>query len=296
MEPLSYSDAVKFFPSYTPQQKLEAYGILGGIPYYLEQFDPDEDIRTNVCDYVLARGCPLYTEVNFLLREELQEPSTYNAVLDAVAAGETQLGKIAQKGMLDTSSANTYLRRLESLRILEREFSVQMGAQERTKKGRGLWRVNDNYVRFWYAAVAPYVSELDQGDVEGVWEHVIAPNINDLLSRPFEDVCRQWVRRRNIEGDLPFRYRVLGRWWQDANEIDIVALGDRATHLLGECKFWKEPVGASVLSELEDKQESFFREGDGYLYLFAKNGFIDGGAFADGNPKIHLVEAEQLEG
>ena len=301
MEPLSYRDAAKFFPDYSPQQKLEAYGILGGVPYYLEQFDPDEDIRTNVCENILARGCPLYTEVSFLLREELQEPSTYNAVLGAVAAGETQLGKIAQKGMLDTSSASTYLRRLESLRILEREFSVQVGQQERTKKGRGLWRVTDNYVRFWYAAVAPYVSELDQGDVDGVWDHVVAPNLNDLLSQPFEAVCRQWVSRRNIEGSLRFRYRTMGRWWQDSDEIDVVALGNNSDHLLGECKFWSTPVGASVLSDLEKKERRFFPEGTGYLYLFSKSGFANDGALASGDTsasaagRVRLVTAEELE-
>lgn len=294
MEPLTYTDASKFFPDYNPKQKLEAYGILGGIPYYLEQFDSSEDIRANVCENILARGCPLYSEVNFLLREELQEPSTYNAVLDAVAAGETQLGKIAQRGMLDTSSASTYLRRLESLRILEREFSVQMGQQERTKRGRGLWRVTDNYVRFWYAAVAPYVSELDQGDADGVWTHVIAPNLNDLLSGPFEDVCRQWVRRRNIDGTLPFRCRAMGRWWQGADEIDVVAFGDEHRRLLGECKFWDRPVGVDVLRGLEEKQKRLFPEEEAHLYLFSKCGFDDDGAFAEGIPKVHLVSASEL--
>ena len=31
MLPLEYADAVGFFPNYTPQEKLEAYGILGGV-------------------------------------------------------------------------------------------------------------------------------------------------------------------------------------------------------------------------------------------------------------------------
>ena len=88
MEPLGYEEAVGFFPEWTPQQQLKAYGILGGVPHYLRQFDPDVSIRENVCESILSRGCTLYSEADFLLRQELREPSVYNAVLGAVAAGE----------------------------------------------------------------------------------------------------------------------------------------------------------------------------------------------------------------
>ncbi len=77
------------------------------MPHYLRQFDPERSISENVKEHVLARGCALYTEVDFLLRQELREPAIYNTVLGAVAAGETELNGIAQKTLLDARTANT---------------------------------------------------------------------------------------------------------------------------------------------------------------------------------------------
>lgn len=295
MRPLEYADAAKFFPSYAPQEKLEAYGILGGIPHYLAQFDPTLSVAENVRENVLRRGCPLYTEADFLLRQELREPAVYNAVLGAVAAGETELNGIAQKALLETRTANTYLRRLQALHIVDREFSVQVSQQDQTKQARGLWRVADNFVAFWYAAAQPFYSELDAGDAAGVWSHFIEPRLNELLSSAFEVVCRQWVRRRNVVGELPFRYRAMGRWWQGAEEVDLVALGDSRTHLLGECKFKNGPVGPSVLARLREKEERNFARGEGWLWLFSKNGFTEGGSWARGDDRVRLVDAAELE-
>lgn len=295
MDPLGYDEAVGFFPGYTPQQKLEAYGILGGVPYYLRQFDSTRTIGENVCDAILARGCALYSEADFLMRQELREPAVYNAVLGAVAAGETELNGIAQKTLLDARTANTYLRKLESLHIVEREFSVQAGQQERAKSSRGLWRVKDNFIAFWYAAVQPYQSELDAGAVQMVWERFIAPRLNSFVSSAFEDVCRQWLRRRNMAGELPFFYQSMGRWWSGSAEIDAVAAGQGNAHLLGECKFKDAPVGPDVLRSLDEKGEAYFPRGERWLWLFSKAGYTQGGAWAADVKNARLVYAGELE-
>lgn len=294
MEPLGYDEASLFFPDYTPQEKLEAYGIVGGVPHYLRQFDPRASITENVKASILSQGSALHNEIEFLMRQELREPAVYNTVLAAVAAGETNLNGISQKALVDVRVTSTYLGRLSDLGILEREYTVTAGEQERTKPHRGIWRVCDNYFKFWYAAVRPSLSELDAGDVEGVWSYVIEPQLDSLLSEGFERVCRQWVRRQNMLANLPFRYERMGRWWQGSDEVDIAALGADHAHLLGECKFWKTEVGPGVLDNLRRKEERFFPQGPGWLWLFSKNGYADDGAWAaDG--QVRLVMPEELE-
>lgn len=295
MEPLEYPEATRFFPGYTAQEKLEAYGILGGVPHYLRQFDPGLTVSENVRNHILSRGCALYTEVDFLLRQELREPAIYNAVLGAVASGETELNGIAQKSMLDTRTAHTYLRKLQELRLVDREFSVQAGRQERAKQQRGLWRINDNFVAFWFAAVQPYVSELDAGAADAVWTQIVQPRLNDILAVPFEAICRQWVRRQNARNKLPFFYRAMGRWWSGPDEIDAVALGESHAHLLCECKFNSAPVGQKVLRDLRAKGRRHFLQGEEWDWLFSKCGYADGGSWADGEQNVRLVMPEELE-
>ena len=58
----------------------------------------------------------------------------------------------------------------------------------------------------------------------------------------------------NVAGAWPFQFSKIGRWWAAHYEIDIAAMGpDGENLILGECKFWKEPVGVSVLQTLENK-------------------------------------------
>ena len=52
----------------------------------------------------------------------------------------------------------------------------------------------------------------------------------------------------------PFPFARVGRYWDARTEIDIAALdasGEQA--VVGECKYWKGPVGANVLYGLEQK-------------------------------------------
>lgn len=58
--PLSYRDSGYFFPEYAAKDKLRAYGILGGIPAYLNQFvlrspnDPQRTLEHHIKDELLT--------------------------------------------------------------------------------------------------------------------------------------------------------------------------------------------------------------------------------------------------
>ena len=70
----------------------------------------------------------------------------------------------------------------------------------------------------------------------------------------YEDVCRERMWGLNARGCWPFHFSKLGRWWDGKDEIDIAALEVEGPNLiLGECKYWQEPVGVNILWELEEK-------------------------------------------
>ena len=47
---LDYLESAEFFPNYSQEEKLLAYGNPGGIPRYLKAFNPAQDIATNIAD------------------------------------------------------------------------------------------------------------------------------------------------------------------------------------------------------------------------------------------------------
>jgi hypothetical protein len=281
MSELPFDDAIKFYPNYSDEDKMLTYAILGGIPHYLRQFDPALSLRENIFKNVLTKGCTLYSEVEFLIRQELREPALYNTVIEAIALGNTRLNDIYTKTQIDKTKISVYMKNLIELQILEREFSVLSSGKEQATSTRGLYRITDNFFRFWFGFVFPNLSDLETGDAEGVCDYVVLPRLNEFASPIFERVCREFIRKKNRKGELPFRVAKLGRWWGKLNavasEIDIVATDVKGkNYILGECKFRNSEMDAADLAQLKDKS-SIAKKGAAVQYvLFSKSGFSKG--------------------
>ncbi|KFI49106.1 ATP-binding protein [Bifidobacterium biavatii] len=287
MTPLPYWDAVKFFPDYSVEDKALAYAILGGVPRYLEEFDPEESLEANIKRRILRRIAPLYSEVEFLLHEELRETAKYNSIIRAIALGGTSLNEIATHTMMPGATVAAYLSNLMELGIVEREFPASAKIKEHAKGARGLYRLIDNFFRFWYMFVFPYRSELERGDVNDVYERCVRPTLHDFAGLPFEGMCREWMWRESINGRLPFRARTVGRWWDRTREIDVMAVadsGDRA--IVGECKFRNTPMDVPMLNLLRDRA-AHIGVPDRQYYLFSLGGFT--------KPLIDAASAEQSD-
>lgn len=290
MKEMGFYDATQFFPNYSDKDKIIAYAVLGGIPHYLKQFDSNLTLAENIKRNILTKGCALYSEVEFLLRQELRETPLYNSIIEAVALGNTKLNDISMKSLVDdTSKTSVYLKNLIELEIVEREFSVSDGIKEKANTNRGLYRLTDNFFRFWYAFVFTNYSELEGGDVDGVYEYAIAPNLHEFAATVFEDVCREYVRELQKTNALPFRYARMGRWWgkttvrrkeekteiQDT-EIDILAVSAKSeSYLVGECKFKNKPFRYSEYLDTAAKLSSQKAKSEFYYYLFSESGFDD---------------------
>lgn len=290
MKEMGFYDAVKFFPDYSARDKIIAYSVLGGIPHYLQQFDSSRTLEENIKKSILTKGSVLYSEVEFLLRQELRETPVYNSIIEAVALGNTKLNDISIKSLIgDTSKTSIYLKNLIELGIVEREFSISESTKEKANTTRGLYRITDNFFRFWYAFVFTNISELEGGDVDGIYNYSVEPLLHEFASISFEDVCREYVRELQKSGELPFRYSKMGRWWGKTTvrrkedkteiadtEIDLLAISKNSDkYLVGECKFKGKPFRYSEYLETTVKLSSYKEKSEFYYYLFSESGFDD---------------------
>ena len=290
MKEMGFYDAIKFFPEYSDRDKVLTYAVLGGIPHYLRQWNPKLSVDENIKRNILTKGCILYSEVEFLLHQELRETPIYNSIIEAVALGNTKLNDISQKSLLeDTAKTSVYLKNLMELGIVEREFSVDSKIKERANTGRGTYRLTDNFFRFWYAFGFANYSQLEDGDVDGVYEYVVKPALHEFASFAFEDVCREFVRMLQKKNELPFRYSKMGRWMGKTTvrdekasdglrtaetEIDLLCIGkDAKEYLVGECKFKGVPFSYSEYLDTLAKLTPLKEKSKFYYALFSENGF-----------------------
>ena len=266
LDPLSFTDMHAFVPEADIETQIQIYSVLGGMPAYLEQFDSDQGLFDNIERQILSKGAFLYEEPEFLLRQELREPATYLSILEAIAGGATRVTEIAAEIGKDASSLSRYLQNLTQLAVIEQEHPVT------DPDGRGLYRITDNFLRFWFRYVAPNRNTLEQGRTRPVRE-AISETLPTHTSRTFETVCQQAVATESF----PVSCARVGRWWYDEQEIDVVGVdSETTTLLLGECKWTTEPVGSKLLADLESTATDVRWNNGGRTVeyaLFSRQGF-----------------------
>ena len=287
MTAMDFYDAIKFFPDYSPEDKITVYSILGGTPHYLKQFDPNKSIEENVKKNILTKGAILYSETEFMLRQELRETQNYNAIIEAIALGNTRFNDICQKSLIeDSSKVSVYLKNLIELGIVMREFPVSAKVKERANIRNGLYKLTDNFFKFWYAFGNVNFSELETGDVDGVYKYRIQPALHQYASFVFEDVSIAYLRKLQMKEELPFRFQHIGRWWgkqthrsdlgitTTETEIDIMAFDEqREKYILGECKFKNSGVSFADYTDLKAKYTPENPNAEIYYYLFSETNF-----------------------
>ncbi|WP_294336634.1 ATP-binding protein [uncultured Clostridium sp.] len=267
----------EFFPDKSPRELVEYYSVTGGVPKYIELFSESNDIYHAIQKNILNRSGYLYDEPHFLLQQEVSEIGNYFSVIRAIAAGNSKLSAISTVLEVKSTSLTKYLKTLIDLDILEREVPVTEENPEKSKKG--LYKIKDNYLRFWFAFIYPNMSFIESGNSAIVLDKIRKNMVSGHTAFVYEDVCREQMWKLNANGSWPFHFSKLGRWWDSRNEIDIAAIDpDGSNLILGECKFWQEPVGSNILYALEQKAAAVEWRKDRrhtWLILFSAAGFTD---------------------
>ena len=123
------------------------------------KFDPSVSVEKNIEERIFRKGEFLNLEPEFLLREELRDPSNYMSILRTIAAGSLTFNEICTSTRLDKSLVSKYLAILENLHIVEKTFPVIATGKARLK-GKGSYRIKDKFFNFWFRYVYPFQNYL----------------------------------------------------------------------------------------------------------------------------------------
>ena len=275
LSPFSFFETKRFYSSFSPFDIAVIYGITGGVPHYLNMMKPELSVEENIKRTFFNPSSELFEEPeNFLLRE-VRDPTYYNAVLKAIAAGCVKNSEIATAVGLETSACTAYLKNLSTFGIVSRHTPVTEAQGKKT-----VYEIDDSMFRFWYSFVPSNLSLIHSGQIDKIWRS-IAQQIPAFMDNVFKDICRQWVKWRNASGNLGVVYADVGRWWgfdlitKSDTVIPIVAYsGDDQDALFGDAVWSDDPTGVEVLRSLEERSR-LFRFPNRHLYLFSRSGFTD---------------------
>lgn len=295
---LDFPSSALFFPQYAPDQRFMAWAVLGGMPYYLLAFDQSLDIPTNIRRHILdPQTGPLYSEPRLLLMEELHEPRNYFSILRAIAQGRTRLNEIALgSGVGQAGTVARYLDILQQMRLVTRRVPATESQPEKSKKG--LYQVDDHFLRFWFRYVHPNQASIDLGLADSILEQRIRPDLDNFAGAAFEEAARGHVAALARAGRLPFLPERIGGWWDREMEVDVLAVSDSQRALLaGECKWSVNPVGANLLEELKRKVSILNKSNewkDVHYSLFSRSGFTPALKKQAASENVLLMDVDQM--
>jgi len=271
LKPFSFADSKKFFPRASFDRCLEFYSLAGGNASYLKRLDPARSAEQNIIDQVLPPEAFLSVEVEFILREELREPRNYFAILKAMALGKNRIGEIVNETGIEKSSLHKYLFILEDLHIIEKEVPVTEHSPLKSRKG--LYRIQDQFFKFWFRYVLPNRARIEEGRLENVLSR-IRTDFPTLVAENYERLAADIIKAHE---DRIFPIENAGRWWTKNEEIDLVALNEeRREALFGEVKWSARPVGTDIYRDLKRKAalvDWHSEERTERFCLFSRSGF-----------------------
>ena len=269
LQPIKIKYYDRFFKNKSIQDLIELYSITGGIPKYILSIDRDQSALYNIENNLFDKNNYLYSEPKFLLQEEVNDLSRYFSILNAISIGHTKMSSISSYLQINAGGISAYISKLIELDIIEKEVPITENIDNSKKV---LYKIKDNYLKFWFAYIYPYQSYFEIENLTYV-KNKIRSEFELYVSKIYEDLARE-----SMWENVPFPLLKVGRWWDKNTEVDIVALGENNKIIFGECKYSKKQVGLSVLKELQEKAKNIKWNNSNreeYFILFSKSGFSE---------------------
>jgi uncharacterized protein len=274
LDEISPEDLSLFLERYSPEQNVETYSVIGGIPGYLELWDDRQTVFRNIDERILSGRTFFSQEAALLIQDEIAEPRTYMAILEAMGANRCTPVELARKTGIAINHMGKYLRTLLDLRFIRRILSEDVKLRTQTRMSR--YEIRDPFLRFHFQYIYPHADLVEQKRLSRLSE-IVRANFDSYVGHTaYEELARSKIARLGDEEKLPFAPDYVGRAWTRHVELDIVAVGWKQKCVLaGECKWQTGRVTDVVLNSLIARAEKFpnFAGFKKSYALFSKSGF-----------------------
>jgi len=256
---------------------IEEYCVWGGVPRYWELREEYTSLIESIYATLLGPTTVLYDEPKKLFLDDMKVTVQSESLMSVIAGGANRLSEIAACMGREATSLSAPLDRLIRMAYIRREIPF---GESHKKSKRGIYRINDPMMDFYYTFIMPNMSSLGRGRKKLVMEE-IERNFNEYVSRHWEHLCREMVSGNKLYGH---RWGEASRWWgavagkekgiYQEMEFDVMAEStDRKALLVGECKWTNQEVAAEIHHKLMEKVSilSFAKGKEIVTVLFLKN-------------------------
>ncbi len=280
LHPFDFETSRRMLAGFSLTDAVSLYGLVGGIPYYLEQFSPERSLEDNIRSRYLNPTSVIAGEPELMFLTEFRKPATYYSVVHAISRGRLTPSEIGNMLGMETDLVSHILGKLAILGFVGKDEPFGRG---RTKDVH--YVIKDRLLASYFRLVYPAHGDMSGSEIAAAWKYV-ETNLSQYLGCVFEDICREYV--------LKHGYSKAGKWWYGPQEIDVVASNDD-TMLLAECKYRGELTDADLIDELLDKSKAVNSKNLEKKYaLFSKSGFTKVAEIRSKTEGIMLIRLDEM--
>jgi uncharacterized protein len=236
LQPFTLQECKAYFKmrkaNYVNAQIIEAYMAVGGIPFYLDQFNTSHTVTRNINDLFFKQGSMLSREFNNLYASLFKRPEKYIAIILALAKkkkGLTRNELVHAAGISNGGTTTKMLTELEEACFIRTYNSIG------NKHKLQLYQLIDSYTLFYLHFLQHKTKHNSK-----YWLQTINTTVqNAWAGYAFEMVCLQHIdsikRALGIDGILTNT----GAWIGNNAQIDLVIdRSDKAISIV-EIKYYK---------------------------------------------------------
>lgn len=233
LDPLPFGVTEAYFGDMSAEERVSIYAMLGGVPAYWERF-PEATFLDSVS--ALVSNSYMLDEPLVLLRDHIEKPAQYSAILEAIAIGENTMKQIGAYTFQRKGHLTKYLSVLRGADFVDRITP----ATDPTNNRKSLYKITDPFLRFYYAFLSQSRSDLARGGYEKI-VNMISQRLPAFIAKnTWPELCREWLALKNAFSETEIDYEIIDAAWASQWHIDVVGLNRREQKvLLGTC-FWED--------------------------------------------------------
>ncbi len=236
-------------------------GVTGGIPWYLEQIQAGMNADDNIRDLCFRQDGVLFNEFDHIFHDLFERRSdVYRSIVEALSNAPMTFNSICEALKFSKSGTlSEYLEDLIQSGFITRDFTWSVKTGQASKLS--LYRLSDNYLRFYLKQINPNRDRILRGSFEGQRISSL-PGWNTLMALQFENLILKnrkkiwnWlnINPADIVNDNPFFQT--GTTTRQGCQIDYLIQTRFNTLFACEIKFSINPLKSDVVSEVKDKME-----------------------------------------
>lgn len=256
LQPLDPKETYQLLGKKRSQDEVLLYAmILGGVPKYLQEIDPNKSFDQNINKLFFVSNGLFVNEYSRVFYSQFKEHKTYEAIIMTLQNNPLSLDEIAKEVNVSSGGGlKSYLDNLQKSAFITSYVPYNKDLSSKLIK----YKITDEYLRFYFKYVKPNLKLIQSNTSRNVFTQLVKPIWLPWLGYAFENFCLKnayYLAELMGFSEQVVQWGPLFHQGDTKFQIDLVFVRQDNVVTVCELKYHARPIGTSIVPEMNRKCE-----------------------------------------